>query len=58
MKKFIAITLLSAVSSMSMAATISLPDYLVFTSIDGQPTDRSSTIDIKQGQHLVELRFF
>ena len=58
MKKFIAITLLSAVSSMSMAATISLPDYLEFTSIDGQPTDRSSTIDIKQGQHLVELRFF
>lgn len=58
MKKFIAISLLSLASSVSMAATISLPDYLVFTAVDGKPTQKTSKIEVQQGQHLIELQFF
>ncbi|WP_434939918.1 DUF2057 family protein [Shewanella sp. HL-SH8] len=58
MKKFIAITLLLLVSTASMAATITLPDYLVFTAIDGKTVSKSSEIEIVPGQHLIELQLY
>ncbi|MBB1322144.1 MULTISPECIES: DUF2057 family protein [Shewanella] len=58
MKKFIAISLLSLVSSVSMAATISLPDYLIFTAVDGKPVSNKSQLEISPGQHLIELQFY
>lgn len=60
MKKFIAITLLSLASSVSMAATISLPDYLIFAAVDGKPvsTTNSGQMEVSTGQHLIELQFY
>ncbi|UCX05564.1 DUF2057 family protein [Shewanella glacialimarina] len=58
MKKFIAISLLSLASSASMAATISLPDYLIFTAIDGKPVLNKSQLEVSSGQHLIELQFY
>lgn len=58
MKKFIAITLLSLASTVSMAATITLPDYLIFTAVDGQSVANKGQIDIEPGQHLLELKFY
>ncbi len=58
MKKFIAITLLSLASTVSMAATITLPDYLIFTAVDGQSVANKGQIDIEPGQHLLELQFY
>jgi hypothetical protein len=53
MKKFIAISLLSIVSSVSMAATIPLPDNLIFTAVDGKTVQNKNQIDITPGQHLI-----
>ncbi|MGI2037336.1 DUF2057 family protein [Shewanella frigidimarina] len=58
MKKFIAITLLSLASSVSMAATISLPDNLIFTAIDGKSVSNSAQMEVSPGQHLIELQFY
>jgi uncharacterized protein YccT (UPF0319 family) len=58
MKKFIAISLLSIVSSVSMAATISLPDNLIFTAVDGKTVQNKSQIDIAPGQHLIQIQYY
>jgi uncharacterized protein YccT (UPF0319 family) len=58
MKKFIAITLLSLASSAAMAATISLPDYLIFTAVDGKSSSNKSEMEVSPGQHLIELQFY
>ncbi|AZG73356.1 DUF2057 family protein [Shewanella livingstonensis] len=58
MKKFIAISILSLASSVSMAATISLPDYLIFAAVDGEPVSNKSQLEVSPGQHLIELQFY
>jgi hypothetical protein len=53
-----AISLLSLVISVSMAATISLPDYFIFTSVDGKPVSNKSQLEVSSDQHLIELQFY
>jgi hypothetical protein len=41
-----------------MAATISLPDYFIFTSVDGKPVSNKSQLEVSSDQHLIELQFY
>lgn len=58
MKKFIAITLLSLVSSVSMAATITTPANLTIQAVDGQKQYDATRLEVTQGQHLIELQVY
>ena len=58
MKKLIAISILSFVSSMSMAATVTFPEPLTVRAIDGQSQPHSKQIEVAPGQHLLELQLF
>ena len=58
MKKLISITLLSLVSSVSMAATITTTDFLTIQAVNGQTQYNATHLDVTQGQHLIELQVY
>jgi uncharacterized protein YccT (UPF0319 family) len=58
MKKLILASLLTLVSSTSLAATISFPSYLVVQAVNGKTMVSSHKVTVKPGHHLIELKYF
>jgi len=58
MKKLILASLLTVISSASLAATISFPSYLAVKAVNGKTMVNSHQVTVQPGQHLIELKFF
>ncbi|MCJ8303241.1 DUF2057 family protein [Shewanella sp.] len=56
MKKLILASLLTVISSASLAATISFPDYIAVQAVDGKAIANSHQVTVQPGQHLIELK--